>query len=698
MHPPQVRVDTNLGKDTNLRFAFTNLFPRLLFIMILVLAGASQVQAQVRIPTMGDTTSRSQEDTVRYGPETTFYFYEHDLRYNRMRQQTVDTTMIGAYNFHPVEAAGNNIQYLGILGMAARPLFPEPAELTGVLPGQNAFDLYVTDPQEVKYYNSRSPYILMHPTFGGNGRSAGDVIFTQNVRPNWNVGAEYKWLSIQTQIDPASRNDRVVESSHLSAFTYYQTKNKRYDLLANFTRFGHNVEEYGGVNEVVDEGDYREFFRYRNSDVWLDEFAGREFRFNYHLYHQYKLSDLLQVYHEFDRRIQHDYFQNQLGTPEVTVDSLYFRRILIDTTETSDAVRFGAWNNELGLKGNLSRLFYSVHYRIRQANVSYNRDTVVTLPTFGLNQVRNRRRTELYAGFDLRLDLGENTFLRGGADYLSAESYRLEAEFSNPILKGKFVRARTLPSFMESQFVGNHNYWNNNFDPVGTDQLTGSIEYQFPNLYLRPFATLTNVNRPIYYVRDTVPPIADPTPDRDRLLVSRQAYPVQASGGARILSPGVQFNADFLKRMHVQNRLVYTLVTGPADEAFPLPTWLAHTRLYYENTFRDGKITLQLGVDAQFTSSYLSPDYDVATRQFFLQPDGVPDNDPIGNLRTPLPTAASYVVVDAFFVMKVRTAILYVKVPYVNQDFPEDGYFATPFYPGQQRVLADVGIRWMFFD
>lgn len=674
------------------------LFLRLFLLTTLTLGGFYLAQAQVRIPTMGDTTSRSKEDTVRYGPQTTFYFQEHNLRYNRMRQQTVDTTLTGSYNFNPVEAAGNDIQYLGILGMAARPIFPEPATLPGVLSGQNAFDPYVTDPREVKYYNSRSPYILMHPTFGGNGRSAGDVIFTQNVRPNWNVGAEYKWLSIETQIAPTSSNDRVVESAHLSLFTYFQTKNKRYDVLANLTRFGHNVEEYGGVNEVLDEGSYRDFFRYRDTNVWLEEFTGREFRFNYHLYHQYKINDLLQVYHEFDRRIQHDYFQNQLGQPDLTADALYFRRILIDTAETSDAVRFREWNNELGLKGNLSRLFYSVHYRIRQASVNYNRDTVATLPTFGLNQVRNRRRTELYAGFDLRLDLGENTFLRGGADYLSAQSYRLEAEFSNPILKGKFVRARTLPSFMESQFVGNHNYWSNDFDPVGTDQLTGSIEYQFPNLYLRPFATITNVNRPIYYVRDTVPPITDPDPNRNQLLVSRQAYPVQASGGVRILSPGVQFNADFLKRLHVQNRLVYTLRTGPADEAFPLPTWLVHTRLYYENAFREGKITLQLGVDAQFTSSYLAPDYDVATRQFFLQPDGVPGSDPIGNLDTPLPDYPGYIVVDAFFTMKVRTAILYVKVPYVNQGLPEAGYFATPFYPGQKRVLADVGIRWMFFD
>ena len=648
---------------------------------------------------MGDTTSRSKEDTVKYGPKTTFYFQQDELQYNRMQEQrTIDTTQTGVYNFHPVEAAGNNLQYLGTLGMAARPLYPELPEVPGVRLGMEAFDAYVTNPRDIKYYNTRSPYILLRPTFGGEGRNAGDVIFTQNVRPNWNVGVEYRWLSIEPQIGPgaSSRNDRVVESSQINAFTYYHSKNKKYDLLANATRFGHTVEEYGGVNAELDEnGTPREFFRYQNAQVWLDNFTAKEIRFNYHVYHQYKLSELLQVYHELDRRHQDDYFDNTLEY--ASSDSTYFRRILIDSTRTSDAVRYELWNNELGLKGTLANLFYSLHYRIRQPSVHYshNPDSLTTLPGVGTNRVSDRRRTELYAGFNVRLSLGENTYLRGGADYLSAESYRLEAEFSNPILKGKFVRARTLPTFMASQFVGNHNYWQNDFDPVGMDQLTGSIEYQFPNLYLRPFITATNINRPIYYRRDTVP---EPTPPEAVSIVSRQAYPEQARGGVQILSPGVEFNADFLKRLHIQNQLVYTTRTGPAASFFPIPEWQGFSRLYYENTFRDGKITLQLGVDAQFTSSYLAYDYDVATRQFFVQPDGEPNNGLIGELDVPFPGQGSYLVMNAFFTMKVRTAIIYVKVPYVNQGLPQEGYFATPFYAGQQRALADIGIRWMFFD
>ena len=81
-----------------------------------------------------------------------------------------------------------------------------------------------------------------------------------------------------------------------------------------------------------------------------------------------------------------------------------------------------------------------------------------------------------------------------------------------------------------------------------------------------------------------------------------------------------------------------------------------------------------------------------------MQPDSEPGNGLVGELDVPLPDQGSYLVMNAFFTMKVRTAVIYVKVPYVNQDFPSEGYFATPFYAGQQRTLADIGIRWMFFD
>jgi hypothetical protein len=34
---------------------------------------------------------------------------------------------------------------------------------------------------------------------------------------------------------------------------------------------------------------------------------------------------------------------------------------------------------------------------------------------------------------------------------------------------------------------------------------------------------------------------------------------------------------------------------------------------------------------------------------------------------------------------------------HINQPGNADGYFITPYYPGQHRVL-DFGVTWYFFD
>ena len=147
--------------------------------------------AQVRIPT--DTTTQVEEDTVKYGPTTTRYFFQRDLQYNRLTEQTIDTTQIGVHNFSIVATPGNGLQTLGILGMATRPVYPILPAITGITSGFTAFDVYMTEPEDVRYYNTQSPYILMNPTFGGQGRDVGEVIFSRNITPRWNFAINYRW-------------------------------------------------------------------------------------------------------------------------------------------------------------------------------------------------------------------------------------------------------------------------------------------------------------------------------------------------------------------------------------------------------------------------------------------------------------------------------------------------------------------------
>lgn len=649
----------------------------LFFALGLVLTNVANAQ-RVVIP--GDTTNRQEtsEDSVQYGPNTTTYIYKDAFKYNRVEYDTLDTLIEFAHRYSRVEQLGNKRQYLGTLGTANRPVFPVIPKVSGAASGLYAYDMYVNEPEDVKYFNTRSPYSQLYLTFGGNNRNVVDVSFARNITPNWSVGAGLRTITADKQTARTGRGDRRSESYFLEFSTFFQSQNERYRFMGHFGRLNHLVNETGGVTGTLfDDNLLEEFFRYNNSNVYLDNFVNREFRLNYHFYHEYKMNDVLQIYHEFDRKHQNVFWLYEPGTEGIDPD-YYFRRILLDTTSTADRVYYDEWDTEVGLKGKLAALFYSVHYRLRRPMMDY-----VFAP--------DTANVELYGGFDLRLELGENTFFSGGADYGSAQNYRVEAKFNNPILKGSYTRSRNLPSYLSLNYLGNHSSWDNDFEPVGMDQITGSIEYQLPFIYLRPFVTLTNVNKPIYYQRDRFV-------QSDTLFESRQAVPAQADGAAQILSPGLEFSIDFLKRMHFRGEAIYTLTTGRATEAFAIPSIYSSGSLYYQNKFIDDKITLQIGVDFQLTPSYLSYDYDVATQQFFTQRQlyGT-DERLLDNFETPYPTEIGYVVFDAFLNMKVRTAIVYVKMPYLNQGMVENGYFTTPYYVGQPRVL-DLGIKWLFFD
>lgn len=673
----------------------------ILFTVVLLISTTVSGQG-VRIP--GDTTGQAKEDSVIYGPNTTKYIYQHEVRFNRVNYKTIDTLLTGVHNYSRVEELGNGMQYLGTIGSAATSIFPVVPEVVGVSPGFDAYDIYYTPPEEVKFYNTQSPYTQLVINFGGNDRSVNDITFSRNVTANWNVGASIRTLSINKQLGPTpaqGQGDKYARSYFYNFFTHFKTKNEKYDLMAVLSRFSHMVRETGGIKENNTERfrGLNEFYEYNDAEVWFSSSTPnhpspivREYRFDYHLYHQYKLNDYLQAYHEFNLYHQHNYF---FYTPSSSIDtSYYFKQYFLDSTRTGDANKYKRLQNEIGVKGNLDALFYNVYFKLRNASMEYPNDTSFNIQP---RTIPIQRNNELYGGFNLRLDLGEKTYLSGGAEYLNTNSYRLEAAFNNPILKASYTRARVLPSYLAQNYMGNHNYWRNDFGSVAYDQLKGSLEYQFKSFYLRPFLTATNINNPIYYRRDTIAEVSSvingvTSPDR-------QAYPEQANGGAQVLSPGFEFHLDFLQKMHMENTVTYSLVSGQAARAFPVPELYAFSRLYFMNQYLQGKLTVQLGVDVQLTSAYRGYDYDLATQQFFIQQQryGADPGILVDNFILPHPEYPAYAVADLFFVMKVRKARLYLRIPQINKGFPEAGYFTTPFYAGQDRVL-DVGINWLFFD
>jgi hypothetical protein len=200
---------------------------------------------------------------------------------------------------------------------------------------------------------------------GGRGRSMTKVTFSRNINPRWNFGFDFRGLYIDKQIQRQGKGDRNVRSTYYDLFTTYHSKDSSYRLFFNIGRTKHFVIESGGV-EVESDYDIGDFFEQNISPV-LTAASTEELRMNLHLFHQYKVGSALQVYHVLDRYRQGNDFND---TPASEPPD-YYDFTEIDSTDTRDRAKFVSLRNEVGVKGNLLKLFYNGYYAIKHFNMDY---------------------------------------------------------------------------------------------------------------------------------------------------------------------------------------------------------------------------------------------------------------------------------------------------------------------------------------
>ena len=616
---------------------------RVVFLFLLFsLLGSQIVHAQI----LDDSTKQV------YGPETTRYFFESSGVHERDTLYVLDTSLVDIQHFTMVDRYRHTLQNLGNMGTALTPVYFQAPETIGLTSGYTAYDPYFLSPETIRYYDTRSPYSKIKAVFGGNGRSLVNVDYSRNITPRWNVGGDFRRMTADRQIGATGfSNDKQVFSTAYDIYTHYITEDSTYRIMANISRLKHDVKEQGGIFPFELTGDtisgYEDFFDYEEENVWLSDAESSELRVNYHLYHQYKLTGFTGLFHRFDYQTQEVKFGNNLKT----TDSLFYDQILIDTALTSDEVNFRDLTNVVGIKGDIGGLFYQLYYKRRDLNMSYK-----YLPAYGFE-------TENYGGFDISYfqeNLGKVGFF---GEYLLGGNYKVGARLTSKWLVASIRRVRSDPSYLYTRYFGNHDEWSNNFEPMVTDELKGVINIEVGSLALRPRASISNVNRYLYF--------------------NENARPAQAGSFSQIFSPGFDFKVTFLRNLHFEASATYTAVTGNSSDNFRIPSLLANGSLYYTNFLFADKLQLRGGLQGHFRTAYYANAYDPVTMQFYLQNDfEIPQ----------------YYLVDFFVNIKISSARVFLKVINLSEMVGlTDGYFTTPYYTGQQGGI-DFGISWMFYD
>ncbi len=637
---------------------------------VFLLLGSLLAQAQI----LDDSTKQV------YGPTTTRFLFEKDLLSDRGEYHFVDTSVNRFHNYDFLSRNDYRYVDLGNLGTATRPVFYTPPTEIGVQSGFNAYNPYFHYPSDVRYYDTKSPYSSLYYVQGGLLQQLLKVDFSRNITPRLNAGFNYLRPTTPVQFGSVGNREqnRAVDSHSFVFFSRYESPDSAYHVLAHLSHLNHTAYDLGGVVPEEDARDSNGL----NYDVMLEDFQtdaaaqirrtarSIDLRLNYHLYHQYKFAEGFQVYHVFDRQVQQYRYLDSDPRNAETLRELgrpFYPNYYLNDTITNERTRFAVLDNRVGLKGILSGWNYRVYARRRDWVANFQADSSTQASRNPKPPARDQRRAgETYLGLWTQYQFGPKFRLRAEGELLLIRAYRLNGTIETPWFTGGYNSVVHPPTLIQQRSLGNHTNWDlpnpESLRNTRADQLFGTVILKSGTLTFMPSLTLTNIDNYIVF---------------DELATPRQIEtPIQ------LVNAGV--NLDYRwKILRTQHEVIYTLRNGLDADVIRIPAFFVTSRLFAEGPLFKKALYMQLGVEMHYKSNYKGDAYMPAIGQFHLQQEFV--------LR-------AYPLFEVFANARINRVRLFAKFAHVNQGLVfGNGYFISPYFPGQPRTLA-FGANWLLFD
>ena len=630
-------------------------FLRFLALILCLTVGLLELHAQKKT---GKRGSRILDDTTKqvYGPKTSRYYFESDVFLNRITYHTIDTVIRDFHRFTYVQASLNTLQDLGNIGTSSRPIFYQVPQLIGATSGFQSYDV-IWDAEQLRYYDTKSPYTKMYVILGGKGRSMTRASFSRNINPRWNFGFNYRALLVDKQVQRQSKGDRNVRSTYYDFYTAFQSKDSSYRVFANFRRNKLEADEYGGIR--VDSSDanfaYSDYF-FENAQPNLQDAMSGDLRMNFHLFHQYEIGKALQIYNTFDR------YRQGVRFTDIPPPNYFYDNIEVDSADTDDNSKFKYTRTEVGIKGNLLKLFYNGYYAIRDYSMTNKYMSPDTLKV-------TSEGVESYLGGRISLRLDSLTEVAGWGELQDNGNYRIDGSIRTKWFEASLKQVQySIPLLMQA-YRGSHDVWNNDFDNTNVTQINGYLHYNSRVLSLSPGVTFTRMGNYVFFKQG----------DYGQ---KQTVLPIQTAGEQVIASPELKFSLRLYNHIIFSSQTIYTKVLKNTDEAIQIPDIFVNAQLAYENIFFNGNLDMHAGVDFHYKSDYYALGYDVPVQQFYVQQSFV----------TP-----SFPLIDIFFNARIKKARLFFKYNNIVQLITKEGYMPTPGYPGQRNII-DFGFDWSFYD
>lgn len=611
------------------------------FTSLIILLLASSASAQI----VDDSTK------LVYGPHTVLFTYENLIKNNFSDiYVNPDTLVYEMEKYNSVDRSNRRFQSLGFLGSPLFDLEYEAPSHPGRTMGFSGYDQYFKPLADIRYFDTKSPYMDVGVVLGGDNRTKIDFTFSRNINPHWNIGFDINRITADKQIGSDGQGDRATESSLFDIYVNYFNEEKPYGFAASITSMNHTVDNIGGVLIGTSDSTRADFFQYQESDVKLDEAPSQDSRRRYHVYQQFKLGSGFQLYHQMDYNTQQYQFKND------STDSKYddfHTKFYLDSGLTRENTTYSDFTNEAGLKGGIKGAFYRFYLKRRE--LIYN-------PKGSLETTAS----ETYAGTYLRFDWKERFSVSGLGELSNEGAYKLTGNLSSDLIKVSYTSQRALQSFLVQSYAGNHHNWNNDFSPLFTNELKGSLNISWNRFDFEPRVTLSTMSNLVYFNQNQ-----EPQQQSSAIVLNKL--------GGRASMDFFRMNEDEYFRL--ENEVTALQYSGAGNGIIKTPNFRYAGRIFWRGLWFQNAVPVEVGADLFYRTSFKGQQYDPVITRYYIQEDLRLEN---------------YLAVDVFVNMKIRSLRAFVKWTHVNQQ-RNDGYMETPYYPGQKAII-DLGVQWLFFD
>lgn len=624
-----------------------------------------------------------------------------------------DTAVIDFHQSMLVDGQSVAMGYLGNIGSPAQSKIffdrPEPSRFVF----QDALYLWRKGPGDHYFMNTKIPYSNIKYQSGGGGENAenrfqAEISMNPNKKLNYGFDFDYiysrgfynhqsnkqmsydfyaSYIGDKYKMHAYARNDNstILENGGVRDFRYITEPSSDYIKELGYsgnTKDIPTMMQDGATNKVRG----RTLYMTNRYDLGndMEEYAVNDSTMSTRKKQNYvPLASAILTTHYSDQR-------RSIRSTDLALDSLYLPYYLFNENNEIDVIT----NAKDGAKYSGDIDDYMSYYSFKNTLALAMNEGFRSWTKFGLTAFveYDMRKYSIPGGLPgLNERISDDAFTIGGVlskekgkylryrasgeyDFLHSD-YKLEGEITTMVnVFGKNLSAkanayikRISPSVFENNFSSKYWNWKNDFDATTRTYVGGEINLpSFSFSQTRISGGVETLDNFIYYFYDKNENVGSPD------YIGKR--PRQGKTTVLSLRLDQKLSAGIF---HWDNQIVWQNSTD--EKVLPLPKLSVYSNIYLTTKIAR-VLTLQLGADAHYHSSYYMPGYDPLTMQFYNQNDR---------------KLGDFPVTTAYINLHLKYTRFYVMLYNLTNEMFNGQSFSLYRYPVNPRILK-LGISWQF--